>query len=348
MLKACETALWTAYDLAMLDLDGVVYIGPDAVPGAAAHLAAARGAGLRLAYVTNNAGRPPATVAEHLRSLGIPAEVTDVVTSAQAAARLLARRLPAGSAVYVIGGEGLFVALEEQGLRPVQSIDEEPGAVGSGYPRDLAWGTVSDGAILVGRGLPWYASNTDWSVPTAHGLGPGNGVLVHAVEEFSGRSPEVAGKPLAPLFEETVLRVGGDRPLVVGDRLDTDIEGATNSGHDSLLVLTGVSGLEELVAAPPALRPTYLAADLRGLGHPHPAPAADGDLVRCGRVTARVRDGRIEVEDTGNDPDDWWRAVVVAAWRHLDTTGAPCAVDGVSPPSSVGPSTGSPTDQEQP
>ena len=337
MLKACETALWTAYDLAMLDLDGVVYIGPDAVPGAAEHLAAARAAGLRLAYVTNNAGRPPATVAEHLRSLGIPAEVTDVVTSAQAAARLVARGVPAGSAVFVIGGEGLFVALEEHGLRPVQSIDEEPVAVVSGYHRDLAWGTVSDGAILVGRGLPWYASNADWSVPTAHGLGPGNGLLVHAVEEFTGRSPEVAGKPLAPLFEETVLRVGGARPLVVGDRLDTDIEGATNTGHDSLLVLTGVTGLGELVAAPPALRPTYLAADLRGLGRPHPAPVEEGEHVRCGQLTARVRDGRVEVEGAAADPDDWWRAAVTAAWRHLDTTGVPAAVDGVSPPSSVAP-----------
>ena len=337
MLKPCETALWTAYDLAMLDLDGVVYIGPDAVPGAAEHLASARAAGLRLAYVTNNAGRPPAMVAEHLRTLGVPADPTDVVTSAQAAARLVSRGVPAGAAVFVIGGEGLFVALEEAGLRPVQSIDDDPVAVVSGYHRDLAWGTVSDGAILVSRGLPWFASNADWSVPTPHGLGPGNGLLVDAVERFTGRSPEVAGKPLAPLFEETVLRVGGDHPLVVGDRLDTDIEGATNTGHDSLLVLTGVTGLEELVAAAPALRPTYISSDLRGLGRPHPRPTGDGAGVHCGSVTARVRDGRLEVDGGGGDPDDWWRAAVTAAWRHLDTTGAPCAVEGLSPASSVTP-----------
>ena len=335
MLKACETPLWTAYDVAMLDLDGVVYIGPDAVPGAAEHLSAAREAGMRLAYVTNNAGRPPATVAEHLRSLGVPAGATDVVTSAQAAARLLSRRVPAGANVFVIGGEGLFVALEEQGLRPVQSIDVEPVAVVSGYHRDLTWGTVSDGAILVNRGLPWFASNTDRSVPTPHGLGPGNGMLVETVERFTGRSPEVAGKPLAPLFEETVLRVGGDRPLVVGDRLDTDIEGATNTGHDSLLVLTGVSGLDELVAAGPELRPTYIASDLGGLGHPHPGVVEDGTGARCAGVTARVRDGRLEVEGGAADADNWWRAAVTVAWRHLDTTGRPCAVDGVTAPSTV-------------
>jgi HAD superfamily hydrolase (TIGR01450 family) len=337
LLKACDTALWTAYDLAMLDLDGVVYIGPDAVPGAAQHLAAAREAGLRLAYVTNNAGRPPAVVARHLSGLGVPAEPADVVTSAQAAARLVSRGVPSGSAVFVIGGEGLFVALEEAGLRPVQSIDDEPAAVVSGYHRDLTWGTVSDGAILVGRGLPWFASNADWSVPTRHGLGPGNGLLVDAVERFTGRSPAVAGKPLAPLFEETVLRVGGDHPLVVGDRLDTDIEGANNTHHDSLLVLTGVTGLEELAAAPPALRPTYISSDLRGLGRPHPAPTQDDAGARCGAVTACVRDGRLEAEGSGGDPDDWWRAVVTAAWRHLDTTGAPCAVEGLSPAGSVTP-----------
>jgi glycerol-1-phosphatase len=205
----------------------------------------------------------------------------------------------------------------------------------SGYPRELAWGTVSDGAILVGRGLPWYASNTDWSVPTAHGLGPGNGVLVHAVEQFSGRSPEVAGKPLAPLFEETVLRVGGDRPLVVGDRLDTDIEGATNSGHDSLLVLTGVTGLRELVTAPADLRPTYLSTDLSGLGRAHPAPGGEDDLVRLGGWAATVTDGTLRVAGLG-DAEDWWRVVAVAAWRHLDDTGRPVDVTDVAAPGSVG------------
>ena len=332
MLKACDAALWSAYDLAMLDLDGVVYIGPDAVPGAPEHLAAARAAGLRLAYVTNNAGRPPELVADHLRSLGVPAGPDDVVTSAQAAARLLSRALPRAAKVFVIGGEGLVVALEERGLAPVQSIDDEPVAVVSGYHRDLTWGIVSDGAILVGRGLPWFASNTDRSVPTPHGLGPGNGMLVDVVQRFTGRSPQVAGKPMAPLFEETVLRVGGERPLVVGDRLDTDIEGASNTGHDSLLVLTGVTGLEELVVARPELRPSYIASDLGGLSRAHPGPIVDGTEVTCGDVTGRVVDGRLEVEGEPADPDDWWRAAVTAAWRHLDTNGTPCSVDRVVAP----------------
>jgi HAD superfamily hydrolase (TIGR01450 family) len=336
MLEPCRTALWDAYDVAMLDLDGVVYIGPDAVPGAPVHLERAAAHGMRHAYVTNNAARPPAAVAEHLRSLGIPADDTDVVTSAQAAARLLAEDLEEGSAVFVIGGAGLFEALVERGLRPVQSIEDRPAAVVSGYHRELTWGTVTDGAILVSGGLPWVAANTDKSVPTPHGRGPGNGVLVEAVAQFSGRDPVVAGKPRPPLFEETLRRVGGSRPLVVGDRLDTDIEGAVNTGYDSLLVMTGVTGVTELVSATPGLRPTYVAADLAALGRPQPQPVHDDGAWSCGGLRARVVDGRLDVSGQG-EADDWWRVVACAGWSHLDSTGDAPSIDGLEAPSSVGP-----------
>jgi HAD superfamily hydrolase (TIGR01450 family) len=334
VLKSSDVALWQAYDVAMLDLDGVVYIGPDAVPGAPEHLARSSAAGIRLAFVTNNAARPPAEVAEHLRELGIDAADEDVVTSAQAAARLLADRCPAGSPVYVIGGKGLFEALAERGLRPVQSIEDGPVAVVSGYSRELSWGTVTDGAILVRGGLPWVASNTDMTVPTAHGPGPGNGVLVDSVARFSGCTPVVAGKPRPPLFEETLRRVGGSAPLVVGDRLDTDIEGAVNAGYDSLLVMTGVTGVEELVSAPQGLRPSYLSADLAGLGMPHPAPEHRDGTWRCKGWVAAVEGGALTVTGDGT-LDDWWRVVACAGWTHLDTTGSPAAVDGLRPPSSV-------------
>ncbi len=334
MLKSSDVALWQRYDVALLDLDGVVYIGPDAVVGAPEHLARSTAAGLRLAYVTNNAARPPAAVAEHLRELGIDVADDDVVTSAQAAARLLADRCPPGSAVYVIGGAGLFEALVEQGLRPVQAIEDGPVAVVSGYSRELSWGTVTDGAILVRGGLPWVASNTDMTVPTRHGPGPGNGVLVESVARFSGRTPVVAGKPRPPLFEETLRRVGGSTPLVVGDRLDTDIEGAVNAGYDSLLVMTGVTGLDELVSAREALRPSYISADLAGLGTAHPAPKQLDDCWQCGGWSARVVDGRLEVTGDG-ERDDWWRVVACATWQHLDTTGTVAAVDELRPPSSV-------------
>ena len=335
MLSSSEVPLWCSYDVALLDLDGVVYIGPHAVRGAPEHLDRAAAQGMKLAYVTNNAARPPAVVAAHLRDLGIAAADEDVVTSAQAAARLLADDLPEGAAVFVIGGAGLFEALVERGLQPVQSMDDDPVAVVSGYHRDVTWGTVTDGAILVRGGLPWVASNADMSVPTPHGPGPGNGVLVEAVARFSGRRPVVAGKPRPPLFEETLMRVGGVAPLVVGDRLDTDIEGAAAAGYDSLLVMTGVTGPAELVAAAPGLRPTYVAVDLGGLGRPHPEPIADDQGWRCGGWRAEVADGRLEVHGEGG-PDDWWRVVACAGWSHLDTTGDVVDVTGLRPPSSVG------------
>ena len=290
---------------------------------------------MHLAYVTNNASRTPGTVAQHLRDLGVEVDDADVVTSAQAAARLLAERLPDGAAVFVIGGEGLEAALVELGLRPVQDPAAGPAAVVSGFHGDLRWSTVIAGAILVRDGLPWVASNTDMTVPTPSGQGPGNGALVGVVARFADREPVVAGKPEPPLFEETLRRVGGERPLVVGDRLDTDIEGANRTGFDSLLVMTGVTGLPELVAAEEHLRPTYLATDLGGLARRHPEPTADGEGVSSGGWTASVsEDGRLLVEGDG-EPDDWWRVVATAGWRHLDTAGEPVAVDGLRPPSSV-------------
>jgi glycerol-1-phosphatase len=326
-----EVPLSSAYDLALLDLDGVVYVGPDAVPGAPEHLAAAVSSGMTLAYVTNNASRPPGAVAEHLRELGVPAEDRDVVTSAQAAARLLAEDLEDGAPVFVIGGTGLWEALKERGLRPVASADGHPRAVVSGFSADLRWGTVVEGAILVRDGVRWIACNTDRTVPTPRGPGPGNGVLVGAVRDFAGVEPVVAGKPEPPLFEETVRRVGGSRPLVVGDRVDTDIDGARKAGMDSLLVLTGVTGLEELAAITADSRPTYLSPTLAGLDEPHPpVHEADGEC-RVGGWASSVSEGRVVVSG-GGEPADWWRVVAGAAWHHLDTEGRVAVVSDLAPP----------------
>jgi glycerol 3-phosphatase-2 len=327
-LQACAEALSTAYDVAVLDLDGVVYVGPDAVPGASEALNAAQEGGMHLAFVTNNAARTPATVGEHLRRLGVDAHDEDVVTSAQAAARLLADRLDEGSEVFLLGGEGLDEALRERGLRPVTEPGDDVAAVAQGYGPEMPWKQVVQGAILVRAGLPWVVSNTDMTIPTATGIGPGNGTLVELVAQFSGREPEVAGKPKRPLFEETLTRVGGDHPLVIGDRLDTDIEGAVAMGWASLLVLTGVTGLEELVAAQADQRPTYLAPGLEALAQPQPAPDEDGSL---GGWSVRVQDGHLRVQGDGA-PADWWRAVAVAAWAHLDETGQPVVTDDVEAP----------------
>lgn len=331
LLGASSSPLRELHDVAVLDLDGVVYRSGDAVPHAAESLNQAQTQGMHLAFVTNNASRTPGTVGEHLRSLGVDAADHDVVTSAQAAASLLARGLPPDSAVLLLGGDGLDQALRERGLRPVTSLDDEPVAVVQGYGPDVPWSRMSLGAQLVAEGLPWVVSNTDLTVPTARGIAPGNGAAVEMVARFSGRVPVVAGKPQRPLFDETLARVGGERPLVVGDRLDTDIEGAVTLGWPSLLVLTGVTGLAELVAASPAERPTYVAPDLRALAEPQPAPQSSDGVATLGGWTARVEDSRLVI-DGGGDLADWWRVVAETAWHHLDTHDEPVATDGVRPP----------------
>ncbi|MFK0194992.1 HAD-IIA family hydrolase [Kitasatospora sp. NPDC090308] len=311
-------ALTEAYDTALLDLDGVVYAGPHAVVHAVESLERARAAGMRLAYVTNNASRPPRAVAEHLTELGVPAEPADVINSAQAAARLVSEKVPAGSRVLVIGGAGLLEALEERGLVPVRSLEDDPAAVVQGYDPSVGWKDLAEAAYAVGRGLPWVASNTDLSIPTARGIAPGNGTLVAAVQAATGVEPEVAGKPLPPMHRETVLRTGAKRPLVVGDRLDTDIEGAFNGGVDSLLVFTGIATPEQVLAAPPKHRPTYLAEDLRGLLEAQPEVSAlDGGRFGCGGWTAGADGGVLALDGTGGRIDAV-RALCAAAWTWAD------------------------------
>ncbi|CAL9395851.1 HAD hydrolase-like protein [Streptomyces cellulosae] len=307
-------ALSEAYDTALLDLDGVVYAGGEAIDHAVPSLAAARDGGMRLAYVTNNALRTPDAVAAHLTELGIPAEAGDVITSAQAVARLIADQVPQGSRVLVVGGEGLRVALRERGLVPVESADDDPAAVVQGYGGpELPWGRFAEASYAVARGVPWFASNTDLTIPSGRGIAPGNGAAVEVVRIATGAEPQVAGKPLPPMHRETILRTGAERPLVVGDRLDTDIEGAFNGGVDSLLVLTGVTDGAQLLAAPPHHRPTYVDADLRGLLTGQPEVVEEGGAFRCGGWTAGAGAGRLELDGDGA-PLDGLRALCAAAW----------------------------------
>jgi len=266
--RGCADPLDTAYDVALLDLDGVVYLGGTAIPGAAESLRKAQAAGMRLAYVTNNAFRTPAAIAALLTSFGAPATAQDVVTSAQAAARLLAERLPAGAPVLVVGGNGLRTALRERGLRPVSTALDRPQAVVQGYSPDVSYSMLAEGGLAVAAGALFVASNGDLTLPGRRGSQPGNGALIQVIATATGVQPVVAGKPEPPLHQESVLRTGAKHPLVVGDRLDTDIEGAHRVGADSLLVLTGVTDpaavhteatavLSALLKAQPGLRQNF-------------------------------------------------------------------------------------------
>lgn len=328
-LAGSSGPLHAAHDVVLLDLDGVVYLGSDAVPGAAQALDAVRAAGTAVRFVTNNASRSPEVVAARLTRLGVPTVPAEVVTSAQIAAALLARRLPAGSGVLVIGAAGLRQALEAEGLVPMDSVDEGPAAVVQGFGPEVAWRRLAEASRAVRSGLFWLATNLDLTVPTAYGPAPGNGSLVRAVETAVGRGPDdVAGKPRPAAFQEAARRAGACRPLVVGDRLDTDLEGAQAAGLPGLLVLTGITDASQLLAAPAGRRPTHVGRSVGALLEEHP-PARAEILAGEGRARGRCVDAVavagiaadrvvVRVEAVGRDAVDLLRAAAVAAWHVLD------------------------------
>lgn len=304
----------------MFDLDGVVTVGGVAVVGAVENINAAADAGAHLAYVTNNASRPPERVAAMLAGFGLPATAKDVVTSAQAAAALAVRSYGAGARVALLGGDGLRTAAAEAGLVAEDDWDQAVVLL-SGYGPDVSWHQIRDAARLVRNGLPYIASNTDGSMMTPQGVAPGHGVLVDMICRFAGREAVVAGKPSPPLLRETIARVGGNRPLMVGDRLDTDIEGAAAVGVDSLLVMTGVSDVAALLAAPPHARPSYVSGNLSGLNEAHAAPTTGADgSARLGGWRASVEGGELVLDGDGS-LDDRLRVLASAAWAWRDRQG---------------------------
>ena len=310
-------ALIDAYDGVLFDLDGVIYLGPIAVPGAAEGIALLRGRGIKIGFVTNNAARPPEAVAEHLVEIGIDATAADVVTSAQAGAHLVLKRFGVGARVLLVGGEGVADAVSEAGMIGVRSADDDPIAVLQGYGFDLTFRELNEAAIAIQRGAYWVATNTDPTRPIDRGLVPGNGPAVAAVRLTVDHDPEVAGKPYRPLLDDTVERLGATRPLFVGDRLDTDIGGAVNAGLDSMLVLSGAHGPRELLRATPAERPTYLGEDLRAVLRPAAEVVVAADGVHCGPAVAYAEDGALVVAGDGSLVESTWAAVHVA-WAAAD------------------------------
>ena len=322
--------LTQAYDVALLDLDGVVYLGEQPIAGVPDALAQARRAGMRLAFVTNNASRTPPQVVSLLGRMGVPAEPEEVVTSSHAAAHFLSDVLPRGAAVLVIGTTGLIEAVAERGLTPVFSAEEAPVAVVQGFSQDIGWSALAEGMVAIRAGARWVATNLDPSVPSPRGPLPGNGALVAALRQATGLSPESTGKPDPRMHAESVQRSGARDPIVVGDRLDTDIEGAKRANCASLLVLTGVTSAADLLAAPPEHRPEFVGQDAGALLLAHPSVAEDGDRVHCRRASVLIEGGTLTLSvgeppaDRSQAPDedglDSLRALAHAAWR-LDPPG---------------------------
>ena len=250
------------YDCLMLDLDGTVFRGHEPTEGAVDALART---GVRTFFVTNNASRGADEVAAHLCELGFTALAEDVVTSAQGAARLLADQVPADSPVLIVGTDALAKEVSSVGLQPVRLFSDEPVAVVQGHSAQTGWSDLAEAALAIRAGALWVAANVDRTLPTERGLLPGNGSMVAALRAATDAEPQVAGKPSPILMQNAMARGQFDAPLVVGDRLDTDIAGANAAALPSLMVLTGVNNASDAVHAVPAQRPTFISQDLRAL-----------------------------------------------------------------------------------
>lgn len=313
MTHSVPVPLRAGYDVLLLDLDGTVYQGPDVIPGAREALDAG---GERQLYVTNNASRSPADVAAHLRDLGFQAADSDVVTSSQAAARLLSERLAPGSPVLVVGTEALAAEVENVGLRAVRRFQDNPVAVVQGHSPATDWAILAEATLAIRAGASWIAANVDTTLPTERGLVLGNGSMVAAVRTATGREPIVAGKPASPLMEDALRRAGTGRPLVVGDRLDTDIAGANAVGVESLLVLTGVSTTADLLRADELHRPTYVAESLDALNR----PAADSAVTAQPGWSVEFSGGDLVIRADSAAAEgsraSAFLSVLAAAWRH--------------------------------
>jgi glycerol-1-phosphatase len=302
VIRRPDPSLLDLYDALLLDLDGTLMHGAQPIPHAAEAVEIARGAGRTVVFATNNASRTPQQAAEHLAVVGIAAQPEEFVTSPQVASRLLADRLAPGAKVLVVGGPSLGAQVAEAGLTPVDTDSADVAAVVQGWSPDLDWPRLAEGAYAIRHGAYWMATNIDATLPTERGLAPGNGAMVAALRHATGEEPAVAGKPEPGMFEVAARENAARRPLIIGDRLDTDIEGAVRAGMDSLLVLTGVDGAEEALRADPIRRPTFILPDLSELSAPFPLPVLDGDRARCGAMSATWDDGDIVVRGEAGDP----------------------------------------------
>lgn len=309
-----------AHDLVLADLDGVIYRGKMAIPGAVDALNTVA-EDRRLGFITNNASRTTDAVAQQLQSFGIKATPDDIVTSPQAAVTLLQTIVPAPALILIVGGEGVEKELLAAGYSVTRKAADKPAAVVQGFAQHVGWEHLAEAAFALQEGpngevLPWIATNTDWTLPLEQGLAPGNGTLVSAVHTAVARLPQFAGKPETPIYETAFKHFQSRNALMIGDRLDTDIQGANAVGIKSLHVLTGVDRPKQLLAAGKNMRPDYIVADLSEMFAEYPVTKqVNENTVQVGKARVRMRGHIVEIVKEGDDPLNLLRAGCQAIWR---------------------------------
>ena len=253
------------YDGLLVDLDGVVWIGREPVPGSPEALRELIEAGKRIVFVTNNPGRPPSAYAERLRELGVEVDPEQIVTAGMVAARLAGAAAGPGGSAFVIGATALKEMVAATGARVLEGEEawEAEVVVVSGH-RGFDYAELLAAKRALDRGAALFATSHDPTMPFPGGEVPGTGAVLAAVETASGRRAEIAGKPERHLFEMAIEAIGGEgRLAMVGDRVSSDIKGGRDAGLETILVLSGTTSKEEAEAAAPA--PDHVVADLSGL-----------------------------------------------------------------------------------
>lgn len=302
------------FDSLLLDLDGVVYLGQQAVPNAVEAINRAQKSHV-IGYITNNSSRTPMAIAEQLRGFGLDVDPGQIVGSARAGAKLLASRIPAGSKVLVVGGEGLRYECIEAGFEVVSSAKDEPDAVIQGFAPDVSWKDLAQASFAVQNGAIWIATNQDWTIPLEAGIAPGNGTLVGAVHTAVGILPDFAGKPFRPIFDQAFEQLGVKRPLMIGDRIDTDIRGAKAVGIRSACVLTGIATRKELIGAKPEDRPDFIIGDLSELFERYPAIKKTKRGYESGKSLVELLGNKVVLVDGKPTEVNTLRAATSVVWN---------------------------------
>jgi HAD superfamily hydrolase (TIGR01450 family) len=302
------------FETLLLDLDGVIYEGENAIVDSVESITSVRNSGIKVGYITNNSSRKPETIAQQLRGFGLELSEEEVISSAQAGVELLATMIPAGSKVLVVGGEGLRTKVLEAGFDLVASSDDSPAAVIQGFAPEVGWKDLAEASYSIQRGAKWVATNQDWTIPREKGLAPGNGTLVSAVHTAVGQLPVVAGKPERAIFDTAMRKLEAKSALYVGDRLDTDVVGANQAGLGSALVMTGVTTRKELLAAKTDSRPKYILGTLKDLLSPYREPTKTKRGYKLGHSEVELLGEKVVVSFGDPKSLDALKAACLTIW----------------------------------
>ena len=258
-------ALIDSYDCVLLDLDGVVYLGKTPIDNAVKTIKELQKRKINIAVITNNGSVTAKSVSKWMKDFGLDFKASAIVTSSQTLCWYLMDKFPKSSKVLVVGSTGLKDSVSDAGFKVVTKADKNPVVVCNGIDADISQKDLAEMCYAIAGGAVWVSTNGDYTFPTEKGLAPGNGAFNALITSITGKSPILMGKPEPHMFKQAAQIFSSKNPLVVGDRLDTDIQGANNANFKSLCVLTGVSDLNQIKNAPLPTAPTYVGKDLSAL-----------------------------------------------------------------------------------